>query len=995
MNQSIAISDSDSNNAASSPDRVEALRHSLEQQIEGEVRFDSLSRALYATDASVYQIMPVGVAIPKTRDDVVATVNACARHRVPITPRGAGTAIGGQAIGPGVILDFSKYMSRILEINQEKRWAWVEPGAVLDELNGVLAGHGLQFAPDVATSNRATLGGMIGNNSAGAHSLIYGKTGDHILELDVVMSDGTLARFGQVEAETLEAKLRAEDLEGRCYRAVAQLARKHAGEIERRYPKIMRRVGGYNLDEFVPGRPFNLARMIVGSEGTLGVIVAAKIRLTPLPKAKALLVVQFKGQREALQATLNVLEYHPAAVEFLDRQVLDQTKGNREYSRLRDFIVGDPEALLIVEFFGENEKELIEQLARLESDLQRRGIGYYYHRATDAAGQKRIWKLRKAGLGLLMARKGDAKPVAFVEDPAVAPERLHEFIDRFLQIIEANGTMAAFYGHASVGCLHVRPIINLKTEQGIRQFTAIAEQVADLVVEFGGALSAEHGDGRVRSPFMEKVFGPTLCGAFREIKRTFDPQGLFNPGIIVDAEPLTSNLRFGADYVTPEIATTFDFSADGGIVRAAEMCSGVGFCRKKTEETMCPSYMATLDEQHNTRGRANTLRLAMTGQLGRDGLASREVFDALDLCLECKSCKAECPSNVDMAKLKYEFLHQYYRRRGVPLRAKLFAHIERLMALGSRLAPFSTWAVRSLPARLFMEKVLGIDHRRRLPPFARQSFVKWFAARGGRVGDVPAAADPTRSVVLFHDTFLTYNEPQIGIAVVRLLESAGWRVLLPDKKCCGRPMISKGLLDEAIANATYNIEHLHPLAERGFRIIGCEPSCILTFRGDYLDLLRGDLRRKAEVVANACLTFEEFLAEALHNGTVRLDLQSKIQNLKSKIPSPRRILFHGHCHQKALVGTDPARAILSHIPDCRVEEIDSGCCGMAGAFGYEKEHYEISRQIGERRLLPAVREAGDDTAIVASGMSCRQQIRDLTGKQVCHPAELLASLLKG
>jgi FAD/FMN-containing dehydrogenase/Fe-S oxidoreductase len=964
------------------PEAVEALRHSLDGRTEGEIRFDPLSRALYATDASIYQVMPVGVVIPRSRADIVETVRSCARHNIPITPRGGGTAIGGQAVGPGLILDLSKYMNRIVEIHTDERWAWVEPGVVLDELNLALAPAGLQFAPDVATSNRATLGGMIGNNSAGARSLIYGKTSNHVLELDVVLSDGSVVRFSELDAAAFEAKCAADDLEGRCCRAVARLARERAAEIERRYPKIMRRVGGYNLDEFVPGRPFNLARLIVGSEGTLGVIVAAKIRLTPLPKTRALVVVHFDSQRDALHATLPVLEHSPAAVEFLDRQVLCKTKDNIEYARLRDWIVGDPDALLLVEFHGENESDLLERLARFEQDLRARGIGYHYHRALDPAAQKRIWKLRKAGLGLLMARKGDAKPVAFVEDPAVAPERLPEFVDRFLHIIETHGAMAAFYGHASVGALHIRPILNLKTDEGIRTFTRIAEEVADLVLEFGGALSAEHGDGRVRSPFMEKMFGPVLCEAFREIKRTFDPQGLFNPGVIVDPEPLTANLRYGAGYVTPEPTTTFDFTADGGMVRAAEMCSGVGLCRKKTEETMCPSFMVTCEEQHSTRGRANTLRLAMTGRLGSEGLTSHAVFEALDLCLECKSCKSECPSNVDVAKLKYEFLHQYHRRHGVPLRSRLFAHVERLMALGSLTAPVSSWVARSWPARFLMERLLGVDRRRRLPPFARRTFVKWFVARGGKVGSVPADADPARSIILFHDTFLTYNEPQIGAAVVQLLETAGWRVFLPDKRCCGRPMISKGLLDEAIANATYNVERLHPLAERGFQIVGCEPSCILTFRDDYLDLLRGEMRRKAEAVAAASLTFEEFLADALGKNAIALSLS----------PGPRRVLLHGHCHQKSLVGTDPARAILTRIPACRVEEIDSGCCGMAGSFGYEKEHYEISRLVGEQRLLPAVREAGDDTVIVTSGTSCRQQIRDLTGKRALHPAELLASL---
>ncbi|MCX8036050.1 MAG: FAD-binding protein [Candidatus Sumerlaeia bacterium] len=972
---------------------TESLRRALQERIQGEVRFDSLTRALYATDASVYQIMPAGVVIPRRAADVVEVIRQCAHHAIPITPRGAGTAIGGQAIGPGVILDFSKYLNRILDVDVGEQWAWVEPGIVLDELNQSLARFGLHFAPDVATSNRATLGGMIGNNSAGARSLVYGKTSDHILELDVAMSDGRVVRMGELDAAAFDAKCRDATLEGHCYRTVRQLARDYAAEIERRYPKIMRRVGGYNLDEFLPGRPFNLARMMIGSEGTLGVVVAAKIRLTPLPRARVLLVVHFHDQRPALEATLAALEHHPAAVEFIDRNVLDMTAGNIEYTRLRDFIVGDPDALLAIEFFGENRDEAVEKIARLEEDLRRRRFGYHYHRALDGPAQKRIWKLRKAGLGLLMARRGDAKPVAFVEDPAVAPERLPEFIERFLKILERHNAVAAFYGHASVGCLHIRPIINLKTEEGIRQFTAIAEEVADLVVEFGGALSAEHGDGRVRSPFMEKVFGPALCEAFAEVKRAFDPQGIFNPGVIVAPDPLTANLRFGAGYVTPEIETTLDFSSDGGIVRAAEMCSGVGVCRKRTEETMCPSFMVTGDEQHSSRGRANALRLAMTGRLGRDGLVSQEVHDALDLCLACKSCKSECPSQVDVAKLKFEFLHQYYRHRGVPLRAKLFGHIERLMALGSGLAPLSTWLVRSWPARWAMEKLFGIDRRRRLPPFARNNFLRWFAARGGRIGEIPADADPHKSVILFHDTFLTYNEPQIGIAAVQLFERLGWRVFLPDKKCCGRPMISKGLLDEAKANAAYNVERLHPLVERGFRIIGAEPSCILTFRDDYPDLLRGDLKRKAETVGAACLMIEEFLHDALEKGMITLGGANEKGGMaqSTKAGAPRRILYHGHCHQKALVGTEPAVAVLSRIPNVRVEDLDCGCCGMAGAFGYEKEHFEISRQIAEFRLLPTIRAAGDDALLVASGTSCRQQIRDLTGKAVCHPIELLAS----
>ena len=966
------------------PKTLESLRRVLERDLEGEVRFDALSRALYSTDASNYQIMPSGVVIPRHRDDIVKTVRACAEHGVPLVARGGGTALSGQGLCRGLIVDLSKYMHRILEVNTVEKWAWVEPGVVLDELNLALAPDGLHFPPDVATSNRATIGGMIANNSAGAHSLIYGKTIDHVLETEVVLSDGSVAHFGELDDRAPAAGSDNSSLAARCRAVVARLGREHADEIERRYPKTLRRVGGYNLDAFVPGRPVNLSRMIVGSEGTLGIVTKARLNLVDLPKAKALLVCHFATRAEALAATTAILAHEPAAIEFIDDVILRQTQGSREYAPLRDFVVGDPAALLAVEFFAGDAAQLPARIERLEADLRARGMGYHYYRALAPAAQDRVWKLRKAGLGLLMSMKGDAKPVAFVEDAAVPIERLAEYIDRVVRIVESNGTTAAMYAHASVGCLHVRPILNLKTEEGIRQYAAIAEAVSDLALEFGGAFSAEHGDGRVRSPFNEKMYGPVLYQAFREIKQAFDPQGLFNPGVIVDAEPMTANLRFGPGYETRDIATTFDFSADGGIQRAAELCSGVGLCRKKIEGTMCPSFMATLEEKHSTRGRANALRLAMTGQLGRDGLTSPEVLEALDLCLECKACKTECPTSTDVAKLKYEVLHQFYKRRGgAPLRARMFAHIERLMALGSRFAPLSTWAARSWPARVVIEALFGIDRRRRLPPFARETFTRWFTRRGGRIGYVPNEADPARSVVLFHDTFLTYNDPQIGIAVVRLLESAGWRVFLPDKKCCGRPMISKGLLDEAIANAKHNVERLLPLAERGFRIVGCEPSCILTFRDDYPELLRGEWRRKAEIVAAAAMTFEEFLAGALESGSVALDLRS----------GPRRVLLHGHCHQKALVGTRPSRAILSIIPGCEVEEIDSGCCGMAGSFGFEKEHFEWSQAIGERRLLPAVREAGRDTAIVAAGTSCRQQIADFTARRALHPAELLASLL--
>ena len=661
-----------------------ALRDALAEAISThDVRHDRLNRALYATDASVYQIVPLLVAFPATADDVAAAVAICGRFGVPITARGGGTSQAGQSIGPGVILDCSKHFDRVLEINPTERWVRVEPGCVLDELNRALKPHGLLFAPDISTSNRATIGGMIANNSSGARSVLYGKTIDHVLALKVVLADGSTVDLGPLPEPEVEARCAREDLEGACYRAIRRLAAEHAGEIDRRFPKILRRVGGYNLDAFVPGKgqgstigepppPFNLARLFVGSEGTLGVTVEAKLRLVELPRARATLVVEFADLLDALAATPFILRHHPAAVEVVDRYVLDSTKINPEASRLRFFLEGDPAAILMIELYGASADELAPRLAALEDDLRREGFGYHHLAVTIPARQAMVWKLRTMALGLSMAEKGDAKAISFVEDTAVAPEHLRDYIAEFLDIIARHGTKAGVYAHASVGCLHVRPVIDLKTEEGVRKFESIAEEVSELVLKYGGALSGEHGDGLVRSPFQEKMYGSTLYGAFRELKQVFDPQSLLNPGKIVDAPPLATNLRYGPTYVTPAVATTFDFTADGGLLPAAELCAGVGACRKKAEGTMCPSFQATRDEKDSTRGRANLLRMAITGQLGFSGFTDPHVHEVLDLCLECKACKGECPTNVDMARLKAEFLHQYFREHGFPLRNRVF-----------------------------------------------------------------------------------------------------------------------------------------------------------------------------------------------------------------------------------------------------------------------------------------------------------------------------------
>jgi FAD/FMN-containing dehydrogenase/Fe-S oxidoreductase len=955
---------------------VDALRARLEREVDGEVRFDHVSRALYSTDASVYYMPPAGVVVPHSRDGLVSAVRICAELRCPITMRGGGTSQGGQSIGPGVVIDASKHVNRLLEVNAAERWARVEPGIVLDELNALLRSHNMRFAPDVSTASRATVGGMMGNNSCGARSVYYGKTIDHVLEQQVLLSDGSIVHFRPMSPEEV-ARIEAEQtLEGECYRVVRRLAAEHADEIQRRYPKVLRRVAGYNLDEFVTPQPFNMAKLMVGSEGTLGVVLEAKVNLVPLPKAKAVLAIQFADVLESLAATPLILRHTPSAVEVMDRFILDYTKQNAALDALRrSFIEGEPGSLLCVEFYDESADELPGRLQRLEWDLRAHKFGYRYFHATDPAAQARIWSLRESALGLSMAMKDDAKSLSFVEDTAVPPEQLRDYIERFLGIVRKHESSTGVYAHASVGCLHVRPVVNMKTAEGVSKFEAIANDVADLVLEFGGALSGEHGDGMVRSPFMQKMFGPVIYEAFRTVKRTFDPHGIFNPGKIVDAGPMTANLRYGAGYPTPTPATFFDYSEYGGMGRAVEMCSGLGVCRKKLEGTMCPSYMATREEKHSTRGRANVLRLAMSGRLGEAGLGDEGVYEVLDLCLECRACKIECPLGVDVARFKSEFLADYYKRHGTPLSARLVGNARAAAEWGSRLAPMANWMMRTGVVRRLMESMADVDRRRHLPEYQRETLVR-------RVSRVRAARPVDEcDVVLFNDTFTNYYDPQIGLAALDVLEAAGVRAGLAQHGCCGRPQISKGLLSQARSMAERAIRELHQHAAAGRRILFCEPSCLSAIREDVPALVGGELRGEAQAVARASLLFEEYV-ESIGD---RLQLK----------PGPRRILFHGHCHQKSMGLAAPAKALLSRIPAATVVDLDAGCCGMAGSFGYTRGHVEVSQAIGERKLFPAVRARDEHTAVVAAGTSCRHQVLEFTGASAVHPAVLLQTLLTG
>ena len=951
----------------------EELARELRKRVAGPVRFDSVSRVLYSTDASIYQMEPIGVVMPRSREDVLAVMEIAAGRGVPVLPRGGGTSLSGQAVNHAIVMDFSRHMNQVLEVNADERWARVQPGVVLDQLNKQVAPLGLQFAPDPTTANRACIGGAIGNNTCGTHSVVYGKTIDHVLELQTVLSDGTEARFSAVDQATLEAKVAGVGLEADIYRRVRQIAQENGEEIAARYPKIMRRVSGYNLDDFVPSSSsgsggLNMARMVVGSEGTLCVVTEAKVNLVPLPPKKALAVLHFDDLARACEATMEILPHQPAAIELIGRMILDRCRESLGFARLMGFVEGEPDAILAIEFSGESDAEAEGKVDALCRDASRKGLGYACVRLTGAA-QADVWSLRTSGLGLLMSTRGDSKPLPFVEDTAVDPGKMGDYVRRFDEVVKAHGSTAGYYGHASVGCLHIRPLVNLKTRDGLDKMVSIASDISDLVLEFGGSLSGEHGDGIVRGVWMEKMFGSQIYEAFREVKRAFDPQNIMNPGKIIDCPPMTENLRLGEGYQTKTIDTKLDFSADHGFAGAVEMCNGMGACRKDGG-TMCPSYMATREEEHSTRGRANLLRAVLSGALPGEGLASKKLYDALDLCLECKACKSECQTGVDMTKLKYEFLDKYAAAHGTSWRSRIFANINTLSRLGSRFAPLSNMAAANPLSKFALHRFFGVHRRRSLPRFASQSFPQWSASRS------PDVRGGSGSVVLFNDTFMNYNYPQIGIAATEVLERAGFHVTLANPVCCGRPMLSKGFLDTARDHARRNVDMLYSYAEKGVPIIGCEPSCLLTLRDEYPDLLSDD---KAKAVASNSYLVDEFLSTLQEQGKLKLEFT----DLKKKV------LFHGHCHQKALIGSRHSVELLKMPPGYEVEEVQAGCCGMAGSFGFEKEHYEISMAIGGEQLFPAVEAKGYDWEIAVTGVSCRQQLEHGTSRRPRHLIEVL------
>ena len=956
----------------------------LQPLLEGELYTDQLYRYLYSTDASDYQILPVAVLCPRSVQDVRRAVRCAAKYGIPLISRGAGTSLSGQTIGAGLVVDYSRYLDRVLGYDDRDGLVEVEPGVSRIKVNSYLQPFRQKIGPDPSSSQIATIGGMSGNNSTGLHSIQYGMMVDNVQELEVVLAGGELVNFGLRTTAEIAEILEAGDIESVLYRGVIEILEEYREDILAGYPQTWRNVAGYNLNyllqTYLADGSLNLASLLVGSEGTLGSIVKVKVRTVTEPLHTCLALVHFDDLQQAADAVQPILDTGVAAVEFTDRYLIELTDKNPIFSKIQaTFIEGNPEAVLIVEYASDRDRDLKEGLERLATVLHRighRGPVVYRRSPEEVAA---VWNTRKATFGLLMSKRGDDRPLSFADDATVPIPELGSFIRELRSIFSREGVEAAFVGHASAGCIHVNPIINRKEEQGIAMMERLGKAIAKAAIERKGTTSGEHGEGIAKGYFNEQLFGTRLHQAFRRVKGLFDPGNLMNPGKIIDA-PLpwdTTIMRVYPDYRTPlaPAETYLDFSAEGGFAGLVEMCNGAGFCRKDGPGVMCPSYRVTKDERHSTRGRANALRAAIKGELP-EGLSDRALYETLDLCLECKACKQECPSVVDMAKMKYEYLAQYQDRHGVPLRNRIFANVHTLNARGRKWRTLTNFAFRNSVFRWFLEVWTGIDRRRTLPRLHAVDFQEWFSRRSKLQGP------ELQQVVLWDDTYLTYNYPEIGMAAVKVLEATGLEVILArGRKCCGRPMVSKGLLGEARKLAAHNVQVLLPYAQKGIPILGLEPSCIATLKDEYNDLLATE---SARLVAGNAFFMEDYLMNLFAE-------QRLVWKFRNDLPA-RKVLFHGHCYQKALGDTANTRRLLELVPNTQVEEVPSGCCGMAGSFGYEKKHYEVSMACGEEVLFPAVRSR-EDSVVVAAGISCRHQIEDGTGRKALHPVVYLAEAL--
>jgi len=963
----------------------------LATQLEGELLTDDLHRILYATDGSIYRELPLAVAYPKGAEDIRKLIVFAKENSLTLIPRTAGTSLAGQCVGTGIVVDVSRYMNEILEVNAAESWVRVQPGVIRDELNVFLKPYGLFFGPNTSTANRAMIGGMVGNNSSGTTSIKYGVTRDHVMELQTILSDGSNVVFKNISINEFQEKLNGNGLESKIYQQVYnELSPPEVQEeILREFPKpnIHRRNTGYAVDELLKsnlftegGTDFNFCKLLAGSEGTLAFTTEIKLHVNKLPPPEeATVCAHFATLSESLEATLVAMRHQPYACELMDKFILDCTKENLEQQKNRFFLQGDPEAILIIEFRGETREEATAAANAMIADMNIEGYGYAFP-IVYPPDVKNVMALRAAGFGVLSNVKSDTKPLEFVEDTAVDLPDLPAYIAEFRELMTQFGQQAVYYAHAGAGELHIRPTVNLMTSEGVKQMREIAEASAKLIKKYNGSLSGEHGDGRVRGEFIPLMLGEKNFELLKRVKQTWDPQGIFNPNKITGAPPMDEDLRYLQDVPKPEFDTIFDFSETGGILRTAEKCSGSGDCRKLAHVSggvMCPSYMATRNEKDTTRARANALREFLTrSENGENRFAHKELKDVMDLCISCKGCTSECPSNVDMSTLKAEFLHQYYKTHGVPMRAKAFANIGTLNGLAARMTGISNFFLTNSITSNIMKRFLGVAKERSLPALSKITLRKWYNKNKNRL----QTGSPKGKVYLFCDEFTNYNDAHIGIKAIELLTKLGYEVEMPAHAESGRAHISKGLLPQAQEMAKQNVKIFKDLVNENTPLIGIEPSAILSFRDEYPKLVAPEDQAAAKELGKNALLIEEFIAREIRKGNITSESFTKTE---------KRVLLHGHCHQKALASVEVSAWTVGLPENYLVEVIPSGCCGMAGSFGYEAEHYDVSMQIGELVLFPAVKNSKNDVIIAAPGTSCRHQILDGTGRKALHPVEIL------
>ncbi|MBN1115838.1 MAG: FAD-binding protein [Bacteroidales bacterium] len=968
----------------------------LKLSLEGDLFTDNMLTTIYSTDASAYKEKPLAVAVPKTKDDILKLISFARENNTSIIPRTAGTSIAGQVVGNGLVVDVSKHFNKIIEINREEKWVRVQPGVVLDELNKEMEPYGLFFGPETSTSNRCMIGGMVGNNSCGAHSLIYGSTRDHTLEVKAILSDSTEVVFSELTKQEFNNKCTLNNLEGELYKHIYSLlsVEKVRDNILKEFPdpEIKRRNTGYAIDvlsEMNPfsrnGKNFNFCSLVAGSEGTLCFVTEIKLNLVPLPpKHKGLLVVHHDSIENAIRANVLALEFKPVAIELIDKFLLDCTKDSAEHKHNRFFIEGDPGALLCIEFAEKSMEEIESKSQELVEAFKEKGYGFHYPLLFGNDISK-VWALRKAGLGLLSNIPGDAKPQPVIEDTAVSPKKLLDYIDDFNLVLKENDLTCVYYAHIATGELHLRPVINLKEEKGVKQFRLVATEIARLVKKYKGSLSGEHGDGRLRGEFIPFMIGEENYKHLIDLKKVWDPNGVFNKGKITNTPPMDTMLRFNPGIETPEFDTAFDFSDTLGYVRMAEKCNGSADCRKSSVigGVMCPSYQATKDERNSTRARANMLREVLNNNNSKNRFDDSELYDVLDLCLSCKGCKTECPSGVDMAKLKSEFLYQYFKSHWIPIRTRLIASFTFIQSVGSKFALFYNYFIENKILSKYIKFIIGFAKDRSMPRVYRQTWEKWMKKNLDSLNN--QIKNPVKAVIVFIDEFTNFNDVPVGIAAVKLLNQLGYQIKFLGFKESGRARISKGFLKDARKLAEFHVERIKNLVTEDAPLVGIEPSAILSFRDEYPDLLRGEMKTAANEIAKNVFTIEEFIYKEFNAGNISRD---------SFTEKEARILYHGHCQQKITSGTKSAKGILEIPKAYKVEEIKSGCCGMAGSFGYEKEHFELSMKIGEMVLFPAIRSKNSETIISASGTSCRHHIKDGTGAIAKHPVQILYESLK-